>query len=1085
AVSISPPAQRVESRGGDFPLTPVVGLVRTGQSDPYAEAVVRRTLAEAGVKQVRATDGSDPRTPVTIWLGDGGPALDALGVEGAADLPAEGYVVATGRDDDRKHVVLDGVDADGTYYAALTFDQLVRERRGNDRVPAVEVRDWPAMRYRGSIEGFYGTPWTHEDRLAHLDYLAAHKMNTYEYAPKDDPYHRDRWREPYPQDRLAQLGELIERAGSGHVDFTFAISPGLSVCYTSQSDVAALLAKFEAIYALGGRSFNIALDDIDAGRWNCDGDRAKYGAPGGAAAGRAQSDLVNAAQAWAVAKGDVAPIQMVPTEYYNVTPTPYKQALREVMHPDVIVHWTGTAVVPERITKAQAAQARQVFGHQILVWDNYPVNDYAAGRLLLAPYDGREPGLSEQLAGVISNPMNQAAVSRIALYSFADFGWNDTAFDAGESWLRALDELAGDAGLLAALRDFADLNTLDGTLHHTQSPRLAEQVAAFWTAWRAGEPTTLRAYADRLGASARLITEKLPDRAFVDEAASWLRATELWSRAMAEAVDVLEAVRDGDGTAAVRAADAARGLIAEANAIRDSRAPHNTLAPRVGDGVLDRFVSDALAELDDWIGVSATRPRATTSLGTYQDNTPDRMVDGDPDTFFWSNGSPSTGSHVTVDLGAPRPIGDVTLLMGKPSSPNDYIHAGALEVSTDGVTWTRLATGTTAEVRATAPEGTVARYVRYRATSSNDYWLVVREFAVEVTDDSLTRITVTGTPSGTGLDLAADGDLGTAYTAGSAPAEGDALVATLSRARLVDLVMVVGTGSADVQVRTGGQWRTIGRLSGPYTELDAGDVSADAVRLAWTAGGEPPRIAEIVPRYADVPVAALTVEPASLEAVTGAEATVSAALTSGRAAELTGTLRVTGPSGWSLPEEREVRVPRGGGLTVPVAFTPTSSGTLRIEFVPSAGEPVAAEVEVAAHRPSGTSNVALKRPVTASSVEGGTAFTEANAVDGDPATRWSSGRTDGEWLSVDLGEPVDVARVTLRWEAAYGSAYRIEGSADGTTWQPLATVTGGDGGVDTVWIDRPNETRHLRMQGVQRATAYGYSLWELEAYPAS
>ncbi|MEV0198922.1 beta-N-acetylglucosaminidase domain-containing protein [Nonomuraea sp. NPDC050691] len=1084
---ISPPAQQVKGRDDGFTLTPVVGLVRTGQSDASAEAVVRRTLARAGVKQVRVTDETDPRTPVTIWLGDGAAVLGRLGVEDAAKLPAEGYVLAAGREPGgRKHVVLDGVDADGTYYAALTFQQLVREHHGKDRVPGIEVRDWPGMRYRGSVEGFYGTPWTHEERLAHLDYLAAHKMNTYEYAPKDDPYHRDRWREPYPPEKLAQLGELIRRARAGHVDFTFAVSPGLSVCYSAQSDVAALLAKFDALYALGGRSFTLALDDIDSGRWNCDGDREKYGAPGGAAAGRAQSDLVNAAQAWAAGKGDVAPVQMVPTEYYNATETAYKKALRELMSQDVIVHWTGTAVVPEKITKAQAAQARKVFGHQILVWDNYPVNDYAGGRLLLAPYDGREPGLSEHLAGIISNPMNQASVSRIALYSFADFGWHDTTFNAEESWLRALTELAdGDAALIRALRDFADLNTFDGRLHRKQSPLLTAEIAAFWPAWREGRPTTLRAHAERLRAAVERINHELPDRAFVAEAASWLRAADLWTKAMVKALDVLRAVRDDDGGRAVRAADQARELVAAANAIRDTRVPHDTQAPRVGDGVLDRFITDALAELDRWVGVTATKPRATTSLGTYQANTPDRMVDGDPGTFYWSNSSPGSGDHVTVDLGAPRAIGDVTLLMGKPGSPNDYIRAGALEVSRDGVTWTRLATGTTAEIKVTAPSGTVARYVRYRATAANSTWLVVREFTVQVSDDSVTRITVTGTPAGTGLDLAADGDLGTAYTAGTAPARGDALVATLSAPRLVERLLIVGTGSAEVQVRADGRWRTIGRLSGPYTELDPEDVRADAVRLAWTAGGRPPRIAEIVPVYGEGPVATLIVDPAALDATKGVETTVSATFVSERAADVTGTLSVTGPEGWRLPADRQITVPRGHGLTLPIAFTPAGPGALRIAFTSGNAEPVAAEVTVSAHRPAGDADVALKRPVTASSVEGGTAFAAANAVDGDPATRWSSGRTDGEWLAVELAQPVDVGKVTLRWEAAYGSAYRIEGSADGTAWQPLATVSGGDGGVDTLWVDEPNQTRFLRVQGVKRATGYGYSLWALEVYPAS
>ena len=70
-----------------------------------------------------------------------------------------------------------------------------------------------------------------------------------------------------------------------------------------------------------------------------------------------------------------------------------------------------------------------MFGHDILIWDNYPVNDYAAGRILLAAYSGREPGLADHVVGVISNPMNQAAASKLALYSFAEFGWNPATYD--------------------------------------------------------------------------------------------------------------------------------------------------------------------------------------------------------------------------------------------------------------------------------------------------------------------------------------------------------------------------------------------------------------------------------------------------------------------------------------------------------------------------------------------------------------------------------------------------------------------------------------------------------------------------------
>lgn len=222
APTISPAPQQVVQRSDGFPITAVVGLVRTSPSDADAERVVRQALARAGVKTIRTTDGSDPGTPTTIWLGRTASVLSGLQVQDSTGLPAEGYVLAAGRDHQhRAQIVLDGVDADGTFYAAESLAQLMQRRS----MPGVAIRDWPTMRYRGSIEGFYGTPWSQADRLDHLDYLGAHRMNTYEYAPKDDPYHREQWRDPYPADKLAQLGELVTRARQNKVDFTFALSP--------------------------------------------------------------------------------------------------------------------------------------------------------------------------------------------------------------------------------------------------------------------------------------------------------------------------------------------------------------------------------------------------------------------------------------------------------------------------------------------------------------------------------------------------------------------------------------------------------------------------------------------------------------------------------------------------------------------------------------------------------------------------------------------------------------------------------------------------------------------------------------------
>lgn len=1089
AALVSPQPRELTQRSDGFPLTPVVGLVRGKDSDADSERVVRQLLERAGVKKVTTTDGADPGTPTTIWLGQGDSTLASLHVANSTGLPAEGYVLAAGRAGDRSHVVLDGVDTDGTYYAAQTLAQLVQPRPGTDWMPGVSVRDWPTMRYRGSIEGFYGTPWSHADRLDHVDYLGAHRMNTYEYAPKDDPYHRETWRAPYPADKLAQLGELVGRARQNKVDFTFALSPGLDICYTSESDFQALIAKFEALYGLGGRSFNVPLDDIDYNTWHCDADRAKYGT-GGASAGRAQSELLNRVQReWIETKPDLAPLQMVPTEYYNVAETPYKKVLREQLDSDVVVHWTGVGVVPRTITAAQAAQAKAVFGHDILIWDNYPVNDYAAGRLLLADYSGREPALAEHVAGVISNPMNQAAVSKVALYSFAELGWNPAAYDERASWLRALSERAGgDRRTIDALKVFADLNTYDGTLHPESAPEFQAAIDTFWRTWRSGDRShaisVLRPAVNSIAASPAVIRAGVTDPAFADEAESWFKATELWGQAMQRGLELLAALDRGEGAAAWTSRQQITALVGQAKAIRDSRLPHSGTYPRIAERVVDELLAEIGRVHDGWLGVVPHRG-ALTNLGTYQDNAPARMVDGDLNTFFWSNGSPDIGSEVRVDLGESTSIGDIAVLMGKSGSMNDYIHSGALEYSVDGTQWTELTRATTAEVRFTAPVGTKARYVRYRALAASEFWVVVREFSVQTLGGGRTELTVTGTPApagGSSYREAVDGNVETAYLAAAAPVAGDALVATWSTPRALAAVTVLqrtgASAAAGLEVLVAGQWRQAGSVTGTYAELDTRGVLAEAIRLVWKGDGVPPQVAELVPRWADIPPVTLGVK--DTDVIRGQATSVELNLLA--TVDLSGPLTIGAPAEWNVVAPSGLTLKRGFSQSIPVQLTPPANSALGVVDIPITFNGVTATLKASVRPKTSSTNAALKRPATASSVEPGTSFAPELAVDGDAATRWASGYDDASWLQVDLGTRTQLGKVVLRWEAAYGSAYRLQVSDDGTTWSTAAEVTGGDGGTDTLWLDTAG--RYVRMQGVDRATSYGYSLYELEVFPA-
>ncbi|WP_443054132.1 discoidin domain-containing protein [Streptomyces sp. IBSBF 2435] len=164
---------------------------------------------------------------------------------------------------------------------------------------------------------------------------------------------------------------------------------------------------------------------------------------------------------------------------------------------------------------------------------------------------------------------------------------------------------------------------------------------------------------------------------------------------------------------------------------------------------------------------------------------------------------------------------------------------------------------------------------------------------------------------------------------------------------------------------------------------------------------------------------------------------------SGRYVRLYGTARATG-YGYSL-WEFQVYGSTGGGSTPPTAGTLLSQG----------------------------------KTATASSTEN--AGTPASAaVDGNTGTRWSSAAADPQWLQVDLGATATISSVTLNWESAYGKAFKIQTSADGSNWTDVYSTTTGTGGVQTLNVT--GSGRYVRVYGTTRATGYGYSLWEFQVF---
>jgi hyaluronoglucosaminidase len=290
---------------------------------------------------------------------------------------------------------------------------------------------------RGVIEGFYGPPWSHAERLDLIRFCGEHGLNTWVHAPKDDPYHRRLWRDPYPDEQLAQLQELVREAERNDVDFAYAIAPGLDVCYSQESEFEALLEKIEQVRSVGVRSFQLLWDDVEHAL-HCVEDEALYGTaerPTGAA----QAPFSNR---FAREVEQPGPLVVCPMAYAGTGDGPYRRSFAPQLDPGIVLYWTGPEVVSLGINReALDMSVHRYAGHEHLLWDNYPVNDWAPEILHLGPLRGRDPKLVEgKLRGIVANAMVQCVASKLALATIADWARDPHAYDPVQSYERALRE---------------------------------------------------------------------------------------------------------------------------------------------------------------------------------------------------------------------------------------------------------------------------------------------------------------------------------------------------------------------------------------------------------------------------------------------------------------------------------------------------------------------------------------------------------------------------------------------------------------------------------------------------------------------
>lgn len=710
-VNVQPQPQQIATTGKSITLPTTYTLVGAEEANPVAVSKLQSLLSsQPGKKGFRILIGEKGDKSIR--------AFNRL-----IPAQAEGYYLKI----DNKQLVIAGNNERGTYYAMQTLLQLLKD----NQLPEVEITDFPAIRFRGVVEGFYGTPWSHEARLRQLQFYGENKMNTYIYGPKDDPYHSaPNWRLPYPEKEAKQLAELVQSAHENEVDFVWAIHPGQDIQW-NDTDRNLLIAKFEKMYELGVRSFAVFFDDISGEGTNPD----------------RQAELLNYLDDHFVkVKKDVTPLIMCPTEYNKSWSNPakgYLTTLGKKLNKSVQIMWTGDRVVSD-ISSEGIAWINERIQRPAYIWWNFPVSDYVRDHLLMGAVYGNDTQIANQMSGFVSNPMEHPEASKIAIFGVADYAWNPLKYNPQEAWERAIRTLLPQDA--AALQTFANHNSDLGNNGHryrreesVQLQPLADRFLTHYTqgTYHTAEADSLQKEFERIVESADLLLVNKENEPLIQEMTPWLQQFKLMGQMGQEVLNLAAAYQNNDQITFANKYKHIKALQQLSFGV-DQTYNQNPYQPgvKVGTKVLqpliDKTFSMATERYNEKYG---TQLNATTSYSPHklvtnieqlkyqplQIKTNRIMISPLLETVKW----PASGT-LTIELERPYTGKNIEMDLGV----KEVATWGGFEVSPDGVNWT-LAKLKQENNKVTVDlQKSPVKAVRFTNTSNHEQEVYLRRFVI-------------------------------------------------------------------------------------------------------------------------------------------------------------------------------------------------------------------------------------------------------------------------------------------------------------------------------------------------------------------
>jgi hyaluronoglucosaminidase len=397
----------------------------------------------------------------------------------------------------------------------------IRRKIVTDQTSGLNLKPSVGFKHRGVIEGFYGDPWTHSERIAILDFLAVHDFNLFIVAPKDDPWQRFDWRKPFSTEKLEEFRQLQSRAIELGIDLAVCVSPGLSICYSDESDTAAIVSKFNQLNQIGIKTFGLLLDDIPSKLRNDEDIQAFE------KISTAHAHLANSVFREVSDFKDFNRLIFCPLQYHGRGNEPYITELSSLLANEIELFWTGRQICSEYLDVSDAQVFAANNGRMPFYWDNYPVNDVAMlHQLHVGPIEKREVELHKYAAGYCANPMDRIEASKFALATIGEYLIDPSNYNPMNSWNGYIDDTFTDQIENNAIKLFFN-SCFESCLDVDSAPDFNQWLMDFSFAWHMRDIKPAISLCEYMGskllsASKVLNSEKFSNLNLQGEISKWL-----------------------------------------------------------------------------------------------------------------------------------------------------------------------------------------------------------------------------------------------------------------------------------------------------------------------------------------------------------------------------------------------------------------------------------------------------------------------------------------------------------------------------------------------------------------------------------